>query len=198
MIILSWKELSFLKDKFIEEYEINPCTMLIIPHVYGSKVYSKIFELEDEIISPFKPIDIIKASCEFFGSSYEGRKDGSRRLIGITHKAPIAIDPTNSIYFFPTTSPNRPECIWVSHEHVLHHRRSAPNITNITFRNKDTFQIPMSASSFNNQLIRTAHLRTKLMQRMNEMEKRTYFYLHTPKYMSASEKMDEYGEFMKK
>ncbi|MFD2443135.1 competence protein ComK [Bacillus sp. CGMCC 1.16607] len=187
-----------MKDKFIEEYEINPCTMLIIPHVYGSKIYSKIIELEDEIISPFKPIDIIKASCEFFGSSYEGRKNGSRRLIGITHKAPIAIDPTNSIYFFPTTSSVRPECIWVSHEHVLHHRRSDSNITHVTFRNKETFGLPISARSFNNQLIRTAHLRTKLAQRMSEMERKTYFYLHTPKFLTALEKRDEYEENRKK
>ncbi|WP_442599110.1 competence protein ComK [Neobacillus sp. D3-1R] len=185
-----------MKDKIIEEYEINPCTMLIIPVLYGSKTYSKIYELEDEILSPFKPFEIIKTSCEFFGSSYEGRKEGCRKLTGITHKAPIAIDPTNSIYFFPTTSPSQPECIWISHEHVLQYRQTSPNHTNVIFRNKETFEVPISTRSFNNQVIRTAHLRTKLNQRMNEMERRAYFYLHTPKYMAASESKDEYGKFL--
>ncbi|MFY2158230.1 competence protein ComK [Cytobacillus firmus] len=58
--------------QIIEEYEINPNTMIIKPLSYGIKVYSQIWELDDEITSPFKPIEIIKSSCKYFGSSYEG------------------------------------------------------------------------------------------------------------------------------
>lgn len=47
----------------IEEYEINPCTMMITPTSYGSKTYSQIIELKDEFLYPFRPIDIIKKSC---------------------------------------------------------------------------------------------------------------------------------------
>ena len=36
-----------MKLKQIEEYEINPFTMFIKPSVYGSKIYSEIFEVED-------------------------------------------------------------------------------------------------------------------------------------------------------
>jgi len=63
-----------LKRPLIEEYEINPQTMAIIPMEYGSKIYSKILEVDEELISPFKPIEIIKKSCQYFGSSYEGSK----------------------------------------------------------------------------------------------------------------------------
>ena len=59
--------------QIIEEYEINPNTMIIKPLSYGIKVYSQIWELDDEVTSPFKPIEIIKSSCKYFGSSYEGR-----------------------------------------------------------------------------------------------------------------------------
>ncbi|USK56526.1 competence protein ComK [Cytobacillus solani] len=62
-------------SSLIDEYEINPNTMVVMPLAYGSKIYSQIWELEDEFISPFKPIDIIKKSCTFFGSSYEGLND---------------------------------------------------------------------------------------------------------------------------
>ncbi|EFV78994.1 hypothetical protein HMPREF1013_00878 [Bacillus sp. 2_A_57_CT2] len=58
--------------QMIEEYEVNPNTMIIKPLAYGLKVYSQIWELDDEVTSPFKPIDIIKSSCKYFGSSYEG------------------------------------------------------------------------------------------------------------------------------
>lgn len=58
----------------IEEYEITPHTLMVAPINYGSKIYARIVEMEDEFISPFKPMEIIKKSCEFFGSSYEGSK----------------------------------------------------------------------------------------------------------------------------
>jgi competence protein ComK len=183
-----------LKHNQIEEYEINPYTMFIKPLVYGSKMYSQIVEIEDEFTSPFKPIEIIKKSCEYFSSSYEGRKNGTKQLIGITHKVPVAIDPSNFIYFFPTTSPNRSECIWVSHEHVLNYRRLASNQTEVTFQNKQSFIFPISYSSFENQLLRTALLRTKLMQRIGQTDRKSFYIMNRSKTLEASEKANEYGE----
>ncbi|HJV17246.1 MAG TPA: competence protein ComK [Bacillales bacterium] len=168
--------------------------MFIKPLEYGSKLYSQIYEMEDEFTSPFKPMDIIKKSCEYFSSSYEGRKDGTKQLIGITHKVPIAIDPSNFIYFFPTTSPNRSECIWVSHEHVLKYHRIASNQTEVTFQNKQSYIFPISYSSFENQLLRTALLRTKLMQRIGQTERKSIFLINRPKAMEASENMLDYGQ----
>jgi competence protein ComK len=183
-----------LKHNQIEEYEVNPYTMFIKPLVYGSKMYSQIVEIEDEFTSPFKPIEIIKKSCEYFSSSYEGRKNGTKQLIGITHKVPVAIDPSNFIYFFPTTSPNRSECIWVSHEHVLNYRRLASNQTEVTFQNKQSFIFPISYSSFENQLLRTALLRTKLMQRIGQTDRKSFYIMNRSKTLEASEKANEYGE----
>ncbi|WP_156424422.1 competence protein ComK [Bacillus sp. FJAT-27445] len=185
-----------MKQRQIEEYEINPCTMFIKPFVYGTKIYSQIVEIDDEFLSPFKPLDIIKKSCEYFGSSFEGRKEGTRQLIGITHKVPIVIDPTNFIYIFPTTSPNRPECIWISHEHVLQHSRTSTEDTLVTFQNKHSYPFPISYSSFENQLLRTALLRTKLMQRIEHMERRSFYSLQKSKMMEASEQHREYGQFI--
>lgn len=36
----------------IEEYEITPHTLMVSPINYGSKIYSRIVEMEDEFISP--------------------------------------------------------------------------------------------------------------------------------------------------
>jgi competence protein ComK len=183
-----------LNKNQIEEYEISPYTMFIRPLLYGSKLYSQIIEVEDEFTSPFKPIEIIKKSCEYFSSSFEGRKNGTKQLIGITHKVPIAIDPTNFIYFFPTTSPSRSECIWVSHEHVLNYRRVASDQTEVTFQNKQSYNFQISYSSFENQLLRTALLRTKLMQRIGQTERKSFYLMSRPKLMEASEKTHEYGQ----
>ncbi|WP_071459099.1 competence protein ComK [Bacillus massilinigeriensis] len=177
----------------IEEYEINPLTMILLPYQYGSKTFSRVYEYEDDYIVPSKPLDIIKRSCQYFGSSYEGRKEGARNMAGITHKIPIIIDPLNSIYFLPTISPSKPACIWISHEHILSHKKVDSQQTSVTFRNKRSITLPVSFSSFENQLLRTAHLRTRMIQRMKESERRAGYLFEGPKYLSR-EKADLVSE----
>lgn len=193
MIIIIRKEWNSLKDKMIEEYIINQSTMFIEPEVYGSKIYSRIYEMEEDFLVPFKPLDIVKASCKFYCASYKGRIEGSQDVIGKFHKSPISIYPT--LYFFPTTSPNRHDCTWVNDQHVFNYRRHTSKSTFATFSNKETYEIRVSARTFENQLSRTSRLRDKFMQRINEMErKKSHLYF----YMSASEKTDQYGKIHKK
>jgi competence protein ComK len=180
-----------LKQRQIEEYEVNPCTMFIKPVVYGSKIYSQIFEVEDEYLSPFKPLDIIKNSC--FGSDYEGRKNGTRQLIGATHKIPIAIDPTNHIFLFPTASPNRQECIWISLEHVNFPTRVSPQETLILFHNKQSYKFPVSYSTINNQVLKTSLLKLKLMQRIENNERKSFYLMNRPLVLETPEK-SKYGK----
>jgi competence protein ComK len=187
-------ELKRLKLRQIEEYEVNPFTMFIKPIVYGSKIYSEIFEVEDEFLSPFKPLELIKSSCEYYGCDYEGRRNGTKQLVGYAHKIPIAIDPTNRIFFFPTTSPNRHECIWISHEHVRDFERINPQETLILFSNNQSYKFPVSCSSIISQLERTAYLRTKLMQRIEYNERKSFYLLQRPKGMEASEDSNKYGQ----
>lgn len=171
------------KRNLIEEYEINPFTMVIAPTVYGSKVYSKIYEVDQEFLSPFRTTDIIVKGCLFFGVSYEGRKQGTKELLGYSHKLPIAVEPANSMYFFPTTSPSKSNCFWISHEHILSHQRVDRNHSIITFRNKKTLTLPVSYSSLNNQLYRTSMLRVKLSQRIEETQRKTFLMLNRPNYI---------------
>ncbi|MCQ6274378.1 competence protein ComK [Bacillus sp. V3B] len=181
------------KREVIEEYEINPMTLAILPVQYGGKLYSQIYQLDDdELYSPFKPLELIKRSCRLFASSYEGRKEGSRQLIGVTHKIPITIDSTNLMYFFPTISPKKSQCAWVSHEHVLHYEKVDSTNTLVIFRNKESVIIPISVYSFDNQMLRTALLRTKLMQRIGEYDRKTMIvYRNSSK---ASERKSTYGD----
>ena len=88
----------------------------------------------------------------------------------VTHKAPIIIDPYTSIYFIPTTSPTRQDCIWISHDHISSKHKGKNNNTIVSFRNNQSFEIPVSFSSFSNQLSRTAQLRISFQQNIERME----------------------------
>ena len=178
--------------KMNEEYEVNPITTAIMPLQYGSKLFSRIHQLDRDLYSPLKPLDLIKMSCRLFGSGYEGRKEGSKQLIGITHKVPIIIDATNMMYFFPTTSPNNPRCSWIAHEHVLHYEKMDSTHTLVTFRNKKSMVIPISVYSFQNQMLRTSFLRTKLMQRIEGFDRKPILFHHN--HSKASEHKPLYGD----
>ena len=58
-------------------------------------------------------MNIIKRSCEYFGSSYNGRHEGTKKLIGISHKAPIIIEESKNLIYFPTSSPRLLDCVWI-------------------------------------------------------------------------------------
>jgi len=168
----------FDQEVLHEDLEVTVNTMAIVPVPYGGRIYSKIFEIDDEYVVPEKPIDIIKKSCRFYASSFEGRREGTKELIGITHKSPIVIDPVSSIYFFPTTSPNRPDCCWFSLEHVQGFFRKGNKETEVLLSNKQTLSVPISANSFRSQYQRTSLLQTKMQQRLLESERRSKHLFH--------------------
>ena len=73
------------------EYEINYDTQIIMPVGDNS---SKIIESDEEYFVKRSVQNIMEHSCEYFGSSFEGRKEGTKKLLGITHKSPIIIEET--------------------------------------------------------------------------------------------------------
>lgn len=176
----------------INKYEINPLTMAIFPINYGSKVYSKILEFDDEYISPSTPLQIIKEACGYFGVPYKGRKDGTKQMIGASRKIPIAISPTNSMYFFPTTSPDRPECIWVNYQHVNNYVKSSKDATLVLFSNNQSLEVPISRGSFNNQMAQTDTLRRTYSQRIEAMN---LVYQNKMRLFEVSEKRNTYRDF---
>ncbi|MET3696328.1 competence protein ComK [Bacillus oleivorans] len=161
-------------QKLKTEYEIRPDTMAIIPHTYGSKTFSMVKETTDSFIVPKKPLEIIKESCGYFGSSYPGRKEGTKQLMSITHKAPVAIDPYHFIYFFPTHSPSREQCSWISLLHVLHFSETNQNDTDVKFVNNEVVTIPTSIDAFRSQLFRTSFLMVRFIQRMDLPSKKWF------------------------
>ncbi len=92
-------------------YEINKNTLAIIP-IENKK--SKVIEKSNEYIISKNSFQVVEHSCKYFGSSYAGRHKGTKELTGITHKSPIIIEESSKLIFFPTTSPLRDDCIWVS------------------------------------------------------------------------------------
>lgn len=147
----------------MNNYEINSDTLAIIPI---DNYKSKIIEKSKTFIVDTTPMKIIENSCEYFGSSYQGRFSGTKNLIGITHKAPIIIEESREIIFFPTNSPRLYECAWISLKNLQNYKRNNDN-TVISFNNGHLLDLEISYGSLDNQVLRAARLESVLRLRKN-------------------------------
>lgn len=100
-------------------YEVTPLTMAVLykKNEQGN-IKTSVLEETREYIVHSTPTKVIDHACKFFGSSLKGRLEGTKDISKITHKAPVAIDPSSGMYFFPTASPMNKKCSWISHSHV--------------------------------------------------------------------------------
>lgn len=161
-----------LIDEFYSPlHEITPCTLAVVAEK-GAKgiVHTVVLEEEAEYMVEQPPSKLIDHACKFFGSSLKGRQDGTRDICGITHKAPISIDPSSGMYFFPTTSPTNAKCSWIAHSHIEHVSRATNETTEIIFRNGKRIILDASYGSVMNQIHRTAQFRYLLDNRIRHLQ----------------------------
>lgn len=146
-------------------YEISCETLAIIPI---ENFCSKVVEKDSTIIVSKTPMQIIEDSCTFFGSSYFGRAKGTKGIIGVSHKAPIIIEESKEIIFFPTSSPRLYECCWVSLRNIDKYKKQESNAL-VLFNNGYLLELDMSYGSLDNQVLRATRLESVL--RMRKMYK---------------------------
>ena len=146
---------------FQNDYEINCKTIAIIPI---NKMQSKIIEEERELIVNQATFDIIKFSCIYFGCSYEGRYEGTKNLIGVTHKAPIVVEDSRELIFFPTKSPRHNSCSWINYKKLTSYF-SRNKKTFITMNNGYNLELNVSYGIIDNQILRSSYLESILRQR---------------------------------
>ena len=146
----------------MKNYEINSNTLAIIPISFNK---SKVIEKDNELIIENDPMNIIKNSCEYFGSTYEGRHKGTKSIMNITHKSPIIVEESRSIICFPTTSPRLNDCSWIVLNNIKSYNGDF-NSTNIIFDNNYVLNVNISVGSFENQIQRSYMLESLLRKRM--------------------------------
>lgn len=135
-------------------YEINEGTLAILP----SEEKSKVLEDSKEYVINSTPYEIMDYSCKYFGSSYEGRKEGTKAILDINYKVPIIVENSKNIIFFPTNSPSAEDCCWISLKNIKKIEPADYNSTNIIFNNDTSILIPVSRRTIENQILRASRL----------------------------------------
>lgn len=179
-------------------YIINAYTMMIQPMPYENKLYSKIFQLDGELHSPYKPTVIIKKNCLDNASTYEGRVNGSRYILGRYQKVPIIINAENQLYFFPTASPDHADCTWINPMHVDEFYPKDKKTIFVRFHNNQTIEIPVSYHIFSNQMNKTMTLQNKVIQKSHENQGNSHFLFLSNARISERSISSAYDESLKK
>ena len=148
----------------IEKYEFSRGTLAIVPNDDNT---SLVLEDNDKYIVNNKPYHIMEESCKYFGSSIEGRKDGSKSILGAEYKVPIVIEDSSNLIAFPTTSPFASDCCWISLNRVYNINKIDNYSTKIIFDNNEEIVVPCSFRSVENQMSRAARLNLVLKNRKN-------------------------------
>ena len=139
----------------LKEYEINSSTQAIIPIDIKSNEYV--------ITRPSNKI--IEDNCKFYGSSYKGRCEGTKSLVGIKTKVPIIIEESRNIIFFPTNSTRSKQTSWIALNKIKKIYKNKSDKSYIIFNNDKKLNLNISLYSLENQYCRAIMLKSKLLER---------------------------------
>ncbi|MFC4386599.1 competence protein ComK [Gracilibacillus marinus] len=153
-------------------YLITPHTLALLPH-YSIDHQTKVLETNQSILCKEPPLQLIKLNCLIGGSSYDGRKEAMTYHFGFKQRIPIAIFPQQNLYFFPTKSPEAPDCIWLSLANIRFIKRHE-NKTNVQFHNGYILTLEQSLYTVRKQHERAGMC--KLMYEMGMMRNQTELY----------------------
>lgn len=147
----------------LDSYFINRATCAIIPI---DKEVSEVYELNDSYIVDKSVKEIIDESCKYFGCSYKGRYEGSKKVLNMNYKLPIVVEEFHNLIFFPTSSPRFHECIWLSLNNISTYERQDKE-TKIIFNSEREMILDISYYSVENQIFRATMLESLLRKRRN-------------------------------
>ena len=145
----------------MDSYEINKETVALIPKDENTTI---VYEVDNSFVINKPALKIVEESCEYFGSSLEGRQIGTSNLVGFTHKVPVIIEESFNLIFFPTASPKNEECTWLAYEHIFK-PDSFKDKTILELKNGKKIIVNVSTPIIHNQLYRCSRLKESLMMR---------------------------------
>lgn len=138
----------------MNNYEINEDTLAIIPK--NNKI-TIVYEKYNNYIINQNIENILNDSCKYYGSTFDGRKIASAKLLNINYKVPIIVEESSNMVFFPTSSIKNNNCSWISLNNIERYERNYRG-TKVYFNNGKNIIFPISYGILNNQILRSSRL----------------------------------------
>lgn len=145
----------------MKNYEVNNETMAIIGL---NEENSKVLEKEREYLISSNSYEVLDYSCQYFGSSYLGRLDGSKKMLDAKYKLPIIVEESAELIFFPISSPENQDCIWIALQWFDDIVEINKKIY-VRLKNGKKIEVKTSKYSIKNQVMRASRLNYILKER---------------------------------
>ena len=146
----------------LDNYIINYNTLLIRPI---DEWHVKVYEFDGEFIVNKNIKQLIKESCLYFGSSIDGRKQGTKDIINCEIKLPLIIEDSRNLIIFPTASYRKNDTIWIVYNNLLNYSMDKKSFTHLNFINNFEIDIPVRYNIVDNQMIRCIKLYNYIRRR---------------------------------
>jgi len=146
------------------KYEINDETLAVLPFEKGN---TRIVEKDDEYVVKDTPYEVMEHSCKYFGSSFEGRVLGTKDILGSVYKAPVIVEETQKLIFFPTEAVQSENVSWISYNNIKNVEKHGKQ-TKIVFNNESFIIVNCPYFSVKNQIFRCSMLQSISNSRKNK------------------------------
>lgn len=155
----------------IQKQEFVTClTMALFPH------YTNTGHLQCTVIGAFgenivekSPLTVLNESCEYYGSSFEGRLKSAQQILKRQKNLPIMVSITLEYCMIPLGSPLKKDTAWVSFRYIKQIDPKGANSI-ITFHNGVQLEVNISKDVLEMRLNKAARLIStyQLRQKMNK------------------------------
>lgn len=147
----------------MDEYIIHMGTLALVP---VGEFCTEVYEQNGIISINESCTKIIENSCLFYGSTLDGRRKGTESMIGVKYKAPIIIEESNELIFFPTSSTKANKSAWILLSAVKNYYVDN-NILILELYNRQKIYLNYSYGVIDNQILRSTRLESTLRGRKN-------------------------------
>lgn len=139
----------------IAHYKVSPGTeaMASIDHITYRTIA---FDINGIFLTTQSIHSILEEACLEGGADYKGRIKSVRQKFKYFKLTPLAIDPDNDIFAFPTSSPKNKDSVWIFDMHVHSFKQISEDIIQITFESGHTVEASISKKFFKEQMENTS------------------------------------------
>ena len=147
----------------MDTYEVNKETCAVIG--INDEV-TKIIEKDSDYFINKNSFNVMEDSCQYYGSSCDGRIKGTKMILGSSYKVPIVVEESTELIFFPTESPYSDKCVWISLNNIKSYENSH-GFTKVIFNEGKEIIVKMSIAAFEMQVLRANRLSSLLRKRVD-------------------------------
>lgn len=163
------------------EYVLNYETAVFIPDYDDNGKLTTIVITQNDVQKVnIAPTQLMDFNLKYLGSSLRGAMEGSRMILGPISMPPLVINETTGIYWFPSTSPKRDDCVWFALQHIKEYKEIGKKKTQVILTNGCVIEIDVSYYTFEKKVQRAYKLKGKIEERIKQLSmevvKTTRFY----------------------